>query len=701
MEKKPALYANEHDDIWCAARRGDSRAVLKFLQRGADANIEDECGNAPLYYGVLYGHIEVAKKLIDFGANIHDIDKISEELYDQLRSYKLGRPITVDKGAAAGPAGSESGEAYDRSEIAQPFDLTPIRLKRRKRTKPTASEALIEARKNMILTRGEEWTKKLEQVAANRESQKERRKWLSQVNRAFWLQQREKHERKWMAKRKMVDAQVRFTDEQRKELRKWFESLDADGSGEISFVELAGPLLSTGIATTQREVQDIIDRHKSDVTGGIDFESFMALLKPAKKINIKKLYERLDKNPLLDVEKLVREAEEEKKNSAARAAFENLKDQLTSAEAENPMDIDSLISFTRREKIMKQLKTSIIRKYESMEQPSDSLATEPTVSPKRLSPPNGLGNSSDPLPSSSPQSTEKTGQSKASEDFQRKLMQRKIARDRLRRLDNLSCLQRVVRGSMESGTRVSYYDGELPPENNDKVRTYEDFDRLLPTLRPPAQLRALQNHRQWDFWLARAKGGTIEYDSEDEEEENFVEEVANQSNSFTRGRSVISEDTEGILKTPVKTRRNTNSTALAQTYSRSPAAVENALSPHQVNIERRFSKFLKPTRADIIRRNKHKVRRQYLKKKKVHLPALGESKSAPKLKANTTYYQQRQTSSGKRRRSNKNNKVGSSASLTTLSTKQPMFAVTVGNGLVNAKIVDLNLSTGFPAKERG
>jgi len=130
------------------------------------------------------------------------------------------------------------------------------------------------------------------------------------------LQQREKHERKWMAKRKMVDAQVRFTDEQRKELRKWFESLDADGSGEISFVELAGPLLSTGIATTQREVQDIIDRHKSDVTGGIDFESFMALLKPAKKINIKKLYERLDKNPLLDVEKLVREAEEEKKNSA-------------------------------------------------------------------------------------------------------------------------------------------------------------------------------------------------------------------------------------------------------------------------------------------------------------------------------------------------------------------------------------------------
>ena len=78
-----------------------------------------------------------------------------------------------------------------------------------------------------------------------------------------------------------------------------------------------------------------------------------------------------------------------------------------------------------------------------------------------------------------------------------------------------------------------------------------------------------------------------------------------------------------------------------------------------------------------------------------------ESKSAPKLKANTTYCQQRQTSSGKRRRSNKNNKVGSSASLTTLSTKQPMFAVTVGNGLVNAKIVDLNLSTGFPAKERG
>ena len=59
-------HANEYDDIWCAARRGDRKAVRTFLNNGSDPDIEDECGNPPLYYSVLYGHKKICKDL-----NIH------------------------------------------------------------------------------------------------------------------------------------------------------------------------------------------------------------------------------------------------------------------------------------------------------------------------------------------------------------------------------------------------------------------------------------------------------------------------------------------------------------------------------------------------------------------------------------------------------------------------------------------------------
>ena len=70
---------------------------------------------------------------------------------------------------------------------------------------------------------------------------------------------------------------------------------------------------------------------------------------------------------------------------------------------------------------------------------------------------------------------------------------KKIAREKLRRLDNLRCLQRVVKGSLLSGTRVSYFDGELPEQEVDKIKVYNSFSQLLPTLKPPSQLRAMED----------------------------------------------------------------------------------------------------------------------------------------------------------------------------------------------------------------
>ena len=61
-------HANDFDDVWCAARRGDRNAVREFLNNGTDPDIEDECGNPPLYYSVLYGHRKICKDLVRSGA---------------------------------------------------------------------------------------------------------------------------------------------------------------------------------------------------------------------------------------------------------------------------------------------------------------------------------------------------------------------------------------------------------------------------------------------------------------------------------------------------------------------------------------------------------------------------------------------------------------------------------------------------------
>ena len=82
-------HANEYDDIWCAARRGDRKAVRTFLNNGSDPDIEDECGNPPLYYSVLYGHKKICKDLVREGANIHSVPHISVDKIDQLQKYKV------------------------------------------------------------------------------------------------------------------------------------------------------------------------------------------------------------------------------------------------------------------------------------------------------------------------------------------------------------------------------------------------------------------------------------------------------------------------------------------------------------------------------------------------------------------------------------------------------------------------------------
>ncbi|RLN90037.1 hypothetical protein BBJ28_00013801 [Nothophytophthora sp. Chile5] len=61
-------------------------------------------------------------------------------------------------------------------------------------------------------------------------------------------------------------------------MRRWFNSLDVDGSGEVGLAELEDPLVSVGLAHTREDVQQLIDDVGGDISGGVSFDAFLNLL---------------------------------------------------------------------------------------------------------------------------------------------------------------------------------------------------------------------------------------------------------------------------------------------------------------------------------------------------------------------------------------------------------------------------------------
>ncbi|CAM9499456.1 unnamed protein product, partial [Scytosiphon promiscuus] len=84
---------------------------------------------------------------------------------------------------------------------------------------------------------------------------------------------------RWMQRRALMRAD-RFTVEQRRELRDWFDCLDKDGSGEIDSSELSHPLLCTGLARSALEVGRLVRQVDRDGSGEIGFKEFLAIFQP-------------------------------------------------------------------------------------------------------------------------------------------------------------------------------------------------------------------------------------------------------------------------------------------------------------------------------------------------------------------------------------------------------------------------------------
>ncbi len=63
-------------DIYQAAKVGNIKAVKQHLEAGVNVNVKADNGNTPLHNAAYYGHKEVAKLLIDKGAEVNAITKL-------------------------------------------------------------------------------------------------------------------------------------------------------------------------------------------------------------------------------------------------------------------------------------------------------------------------------------------------------------------------------------------------------------------------------------------------------------------------------------------------------------------------------------------------------------------------------------------------------------------------------------------------
>ena len=75
---------------------------------------------------------------------------------------------------------------------------------------------------------------------------------------------------------------ARFPNKDKRMLRKWFQELDFDGSGEVSVLELQDPMLSAGIFKTREQIFRVMLNADKNDTMGLDFEEFLNALYDSK-----------------------------------------------------------------------------------------------------------------------------------------------------------------------------------------------------------------------------------------------------------------------------------------------------------------------------------------------------------------------------------------------------------------------------------
>lgn len=117
---------------------------------------------------------------------------------------------------------------------------------------------------------------------------------------------RQDENEKWCGKhgKKMNE---KYTNREKRLLRKWFQAMDYDGSGEVNVEELQDPMLSSGILKTREQVVRVLANVDKNHTMGIDFEEFLLALHSNKLADQKKLkkLQRMSADPYFDTDTLI------------------------------------------------------------------------------------------------------------------------------------------------------------------------------------------------------------------------------------------------------------------------------------------------------------------------------------------------------------------------------------------------------------
>ncbi|CAD8084515.1 unnamed protein product [Paramecium sonneborni] len=126
---------------------------------------------------------------------------------------------------------------------------------------------------------------------------------LTKIQEAFNFNKASKYifqsgfqERAWLIKRGYQDR-IDFKDSEITELRKYFSSLDGDGSGAIGIEELEDPLIALGLVNSREEVEKIMNEVDEDGTNEIEFKEFLTIMRGVQKGGNT---DQGEKNPIYD-----------------------------------------------------------------------------------------------------------------------------------------------------------------------------------------------------------------------------------------------------------------------------------------------------------------------------------------------------------------------------------------------------------------
>ncbi len=144
-----------NEELWDAARAGDTARVARALDKGADVNSGNRYKAGALFFAADRGHVEVIKLLLDRGADINAQDtfyKFRPIVMALMNGHVEAAKLMLDRGATG--ASDVLSTAIQRKDVAlataalQSKDLTSANLKAAlaaaKRTSATEIVPLVE-----------------------------------------------------------------------------------------------------------------------------------------------------------------------------------------------------------------------------------------------------------------------------------------------------------------------------------------------------------------------------------------------------------------------------------------------------------------------------------------------------------------------------------------------------------------------------